>query len=525
MTTIIRLLAKGSELLNRLRQQQTSNRAGQAQKERDRRTEEERRKRVQQQRPAPVFAPDPQRRRIEPIASRKKAGWYFVVVNTYNSRGIYAWPNGATGYTSEPWRLNQGLPTMPVGEFIEQDQPSGIAPERFSFDGRVPINGIKFQRIYKPWRAFHATGSSMTLGVSWFKLPGEPTEAGTEVTSLTPQDIIPIKSIDANAQALPYTYYARLKNARGFAVGYNGSDIILQVKKETRYDKETELVFGVGDEIRIYPELYQRKPPGMTDAEFQQVNNFMITYWYAEPQRVYTITAVDQSQPGETRYTISNAGWPSITLSKLQYWVVKRHDTWDTVGSDEFKWDFDHPGVPAAFEDDRKWSDLTSFGPMWTFSAYRWRSEPGRVVAEVYTEAVRYKHSNVFTATLHGLPIRNRSDQDWDDAYTDPGAVEYRELTFENERASISAPIEQRSSSNRDWITRDVEYNPATEVYTFNIQEKFGELSSYPLRPITITKQLLRSVLRLDLGQLNPVDYGNVNAQPDYSTVFVVPSK
>lgn len=523
MTTIIRLLVKGSELLNRLRQQQASNRAGQAQKERDRRTEEERRKRVQQQRPAPVFAPDPQRRRIEPIASRKKTGWYFVVVNTYNSRGTYTWPNGATGYTSEPWRLNQGLPTMPIGEFIEQDQPSGIAPERFSFDGRVPINGIKFQRIYKPWRAFHTTGSSMTLGVSWFKLPGEPTEAGTEVTSLTPQDIIPIKSIDANAQAIPYTYYARLKQAQGFAVGYSGSDIILQVKVETQYNKQTELMFGVGDEVRIYPQLYRYRPSGMSEQQFQQITNFMVTYWYAEPQRVYTITAVDQSQPGETRYTISNAGWPAVALSSLQYSVVKRHDTWATVGSDQFVWAYDTPGVPAAFEDGRKWSNLTSSGPTWTFDVTPIRTEPGKLIASIFTEAVRYNHSQVFTETLHGLPIKNRSDQDWIDGYDEPGAVEYRVLTFENERAAVT--VGEDNDTNDNWKIRYVSYDSINETYTAYLQEKIDDPAIYPLRPITITRQLLRSVLRLDLGQLNPVDYGNVSPQPDYSTVFVVPSK
>lgn len=523
MTTIIRLLVKGSELLNRLRQQQASNRAGQAQKELDRRTEEERRKRVQQQRPAPVFAPDPQRRRIEPIASRKKAGWYFVVVNTYSKRGTYAWPNGATGYTDEPWRLNQGLPATPTGEFIEQDQPSGIAPERFSFDGRVPINGIKFQRIYKPWRAFHATGSSMTLGVSWFKLPGEPTEAGSEVTSLTPQDIIPIKSTDANAQALPYTYYARLKKARGFAVGFNNNGAVLQVKVETQFNKETELMFGVGDQVRIYPELYRYKPSGWTDPEFQKVTNFMMTYWYGEPQRIYTILGVDQSQPGETRYTIDNAGWPSVTLTGLRYWVVKRHDTWDTVGSDEFMWAHDTPGVPAAFEDDRQWSNLTAFGSAWTFDVTPIRTEPGKLLVSIFTEVVRYKHSRVFTETLHGLPVKIRSDQDWIDGYDEPGAVENRVLTFENEQSAVAIGLD--NDTNEDWGVRYVDYDPATELYTVYVQEKVLSPAIYPLRPITISKALLRSILRLDLGELNPVDYGNVSPQPDYSAVFIVPSK
>lgn len=523
MATIIRLLVKGSQLLNRLRDQQAGNRAGQAQRERDQRTAAQRRQQQRQQRPAPVFAPSIQRRRIEPIASRRQAGWYFVVVNTYGRRGTYAWPNGATAYTDEPWRLNQGLPATPTGEFIEQDQPSGIMPERFSFDGRVPINGTKFQRIYKPWQAFHTTGSTMTLGVSWFRLPGQPTEAGTEVTSLTAQDIIPIKSTDANAQAIPYTYYARLKKARGFAVGYRSGGAVLQVRVETQFNKETELIFGVGDQVRIYPELYRYKPSGWTEPEFQQVTNFMMTYWYAEPQRVYTILEVDQSQPGETRYTIDNAGWPSVTLTGLRYWVVKRHDTWNTVGADEFVWAYETPGVPAAFEDDRQWSNLTSFGAQWTFDVTQIRTEPGKLLVSIFTELIRYNHSQVFTQTLHGLPIKNRSEQDWIDAYDEPGAVEYRVLTFENERSAVT--VGEDNNTNDDWGVRYVDYDAASEMYTVYVQEKVRDPAIYPLRPITISKQTLRSILRLDLGELNPVDYGNVSPQPDYSAIFIVPSR
>lgn len=527
MATIIRLLVKGSELLNRLRQQQAGNRAGQAQRERDRQLQDKAKKDKQQQQ-APVFAPEAKRRRIEPIAGRRKSDWYFVVVNTYNKRAPYFWPNGASAFYSEPYRLDQGLPSLPEGEFIEQEMPPVIGPipdgETYRpgevFDGRVPINNNKFQRLYKPWLAPHVNSSTMTLGVSYYKLSGPLTEAGEQVTSLTQQEIFPIKTISP-VQALPYTYYPRLKKAQGFAIGFGSSGIALQVRVETSTDKRTELMFGVGDEVRIFPTPKPLRSSGITPVE---VDAFYKSYWYSDPSRVYTITEVDQSTPGQTRYFISNANWPAITLSSMDYYVVKRHDSWNTVGAGEFVWAYDYPGVTAEFALDKKWSNLTSFGPEWTFSSGGSANETGELKVELYTEAVQYNASRTALSTYSGLPLITRSSQDFTDAYNAPGAVEYRTLSFKAGQSSVA--LTDGVDSNDLWAERYHTFDSVANTYTFFFQQRFSDPNApdgFPLCPVTVSKDLIRSIIRSDLGDLGAYDYGNVSAQPDFHSVFLMP--
>lgn len=438
MTTIIRLLVKGSKLLNRLRQQQASNRAGQAQKERDRRTEEERRKRVQQQRPAPVFAPDPQRRRIEPIATKKrKSPGRFMFGMLYLKSPSFAWPDGKVGQFNEPtpikvfggeegginiddtegflmfdyqrqrqesdpvtqsewWHPSQFLEyynqhkVAPFGQIRAISQPSLQAWH--NFNNRVPYIDGQFQRMFVSMSARHNGDAVFTYGYSYVTAPNAlDSTIPALLTDVGTPEFMPVRT-EPPGQAHPFTLYPFVLGPRGYGVSSNGADIFLDVfaPGSIEYSKSGsaggQTRFGLyGDDegcgIVYQPGDVIKIAPRVRSSIFEQqtvieqANRFMATYWHSFPELEYTILEVIRN--GQTiRYRISGANWPAINANTLDYYLMRSFATWENVILEESFWTADIGVVEGADVGGKITSGFVVNDPLSFFARYLydWRA-------------------------------------------------------------------------------------------------------------------------------------------------------
>jgi hypothetical protein len=505
VATIINVILKGSALLNRLLSQQASNRKALTEQERQKReraaVEQKRRQAIAKAAP-PSFT----RRVEEPAATPTGAPTVLVISCTFIDLPDWSFPDG-----DRPFQATAALNARaepPTGTLITVTAPPFTMEEWQDFDGRAPQSGGVYQRIYRPQLAIHDRGLSFSFGQSYAVLPRALSLDGTDVATMSSPQFVDLRT-DAIAQEFPYMVYPYIIGPRGFGLGFDKDDILIHVYTETSAPDSNDrpgcaILFSVGEQVRIVPFVIFEPGPDR-DA----INYFMQYYLYPDPDKLYTITAVDRSVSGRVSYTITGGNWPAIAITGMRFYMIRSYATWNEVPASEVRWSSDLQGVPAAdlppnpLNDDpffvlsaritsKSYRDYvyitSSYGhPLFELKAPRYRTGPTGISVPYPSdqdfEDGFMKSFSAYRARFSGFSRRNTA--------TEEGPETFQQIVKNN--AAWLSPIPAGYKPTYDLtFSPTVLYDTKTDVITFNFTKNDNPDDRYPVR---IPRAQLRPLL------------------------------
>ncbi len=510
MATIIHVILKGSALLNRLLSQQASNRKALTEQERQKREQaavEQKRRQAIAKPAQPSFT----RRVEEPAATPTGAPTVLLISCTFIDLPEWSFPDGATSGAQAAAILNTRAEPA-TGKLVTVTAPPFTREEWQDFDGRAPQVGGVYQRLYRPYTAIHQRGLSFSFGQSYAVLPRALSLDGADVAAMSPPQFVDIRT-DPTAQEFPYMVYAHVMGPRGFAMGYDGSDIIAQVYTQTSAPDSDDragcaILLAVGEQVRIVPFVIY-EPSSTRDA----ANSFMQYYLYPDPDKLYTITAVDRSVAGQVRYTFTGGNWPPTAISGLRFYMIRSYATWDQAPAAEVRWASDVQGIPV---DDLPPNPLND-DPTFVLSAgltqrpYKNYS----YLTSSYSHPLFRLNAPRYRVGPTGISVPFPSDQDFSDGFKSSYSA-YRAKFSAASRSNVATEggpetYDQIIKNHAAWFSPipagyvptyqlrrfepRIVYDQATDVITFNFAKDGDDNADSPYYPVRIPRAQLRPLL------------------------------
>jgi hypothetical protein len=509
VATIINVILKGSALLNRLLSQQASNRKALTEQERQKRERaavEQRRRQAIAKAAPPSFT----RRVEEPAATPTGAPTVLLISCTFIDLPEWFYPGGVARAPDATAQLNAAQ-TPATGKLLTVTAPPFTLEDWQDFDGRAPQAGGVYQRLYRPYTAIHDGGVAFSFGRSYAVLPKALSLSGTDVATMAAPQFESLRT-DPTAQEFPFMVYPYVIGPRGFAVGYDGPNIVLQVYTEaSARDSDDKpgcaILYSVGDQFRIVPFLIYSTSPSA-----QTANTFMRSYW-TTPDTLYTVAAVDRTVTGEVRYTISGATWPAVSISGLRFYMIRSYATWDQVPPTEVRWAYDAAGIPAVDLPPNPLNDktfrlsasidyqnpykkdayiaTTYEHPLYSMATPRIQKGPTGIAAVWPTQqALIDGQANAYSFYRQKFSAASRSTTS-----SEAGAASFDQIQTGNDAWDSSIPADYVPTYQLRRFEPRIVYDQSTDVITFNFAKDGDDNADSPYYPVRIPRAQLRPLL------------------------------
>lgn len=511
MATIINLILKGSALLNRLRDRQAANRKAQLEQERQRKdaakARQARQAAIPQRSQVATFA----RREEEPAATPTGAPVVLLISCTFVDLPDWSFPDGVTTGSEASAALNARAEPA-TGTLTTVTAPPFTREEWQDFDGRAPQAGGIYQRLYRPYTAIHDRGLSFAFGHSYAVLPRSLSLSGTDVTTMSPPQFVDLRT-DPTAQEFPFMVYAHVMGPRGFAMGFDGSDIIAQVYTQTSAPDSNDragcaILLAVGEQVRIVPFVIYESVPTRDAA-----NSFMQYYLYPYPDRLYTITAVDRSVAGQVRYTITGGNWPAIAVSGLRFYMIRSYATWAQVPAAEVRWASDLQGIPVDDLPPNPLNDETD--NLSAGFSYQKPYKKDAYIATIYEHSLFSTDNPRLRYGPTGLAAAYPNDDNlaagFDDAYSayrakfsaasrriiasESGAAPFDQIMDDDDAWEASIPDDYVPTYKLRRFEPVTTYDEDADVVTFNFSKDGDDNADSPYYPVRIPRTQLSPLL------------------------------